>query len=167
MIKTIFTFLCTLLSAFLYNQSLSLILPEPDRKKLDSIVMSMVRKNETDDNIRVVIANFKLKYGHHQSDDWDYISSSVSANKYYIKRLIHNSNISDFWVKIISKSNEYSIEHWKIYCNSNELVIFSATDYSAQGFVKVSEEYTETPKPIIPDSIADSIRENVCEKPIK
>lgn len=166
MMKTIFTSLFILLSTFSYTQSLKLILPEPDRKKLDSIVIKMVQNNETDDNIRTVVANFKLKYGHHQSDDWDYISSSVSDTKYFIKKLIHNSNTSDFWVKIISKSNEYSIEHWKIYCNSNELAIFSATDYTAKGLVKVSEEYKGIHKPIIPDSIADSVRENVCEKPI-
>ncbi|MGE8433482.1 hypothetical protein [Chryseobacterium joostei] len=165
--KIIFTSFCVFLSTFSYSQTLKLILQEPDRKKLDSIVICMLQKNETEDNIRAVVANFKLQHGHHQSDDWEYISSSVSAKKYYIKKLIHNSNTSDFWVKIISKSKEYSIEHWKIYCNSNQLVIFSATDYTAKGLVKVSEEYAGILKPIIPDSIANSVRENVCEKPIK
>lgn len=147
--KTIFTSFCILLSTFSYSQSLKLTLREPDRKKLDSIVIKMLQNRETEDNIRAVVANFKLQHGHLPSDDWEYISSSVSATKYYIKKLIHTSNTSDFWVKIISKSNEYSIEHWKIYCNTNQLAISSATDYTAKGLVKVSEEYVGILKPIM------------------
>lgn len=45
----------------------------------------MLQNRETEDNIRVVVANFKLQHGHLPSDDWEYISSSFSATKYHIK----------------------------------------------------------------------------------
>lgn len=165
--KIFFTCVPILLSILCTGQTLKLVLREPERKKLDSIVIKMLANNQSDHNIRAVVNNFKLQHGHLQSDNWEYISSSVDETKYYIKRLIHNSYTSDFWIKSISKSNEFSIEHWKIYCNSNELAILSATDYTAKGIPKLSEEYGGILKTIIPDSIADVIREDVCEKPIK
>ncbi len=116
------------------------------------------------------------------ANGWTYLGESVTKIKYYVKDIESNDSYSKnyvCWVKTfnapksykdkkgnwITKQSDYSIERWKIYCNSKKYALLSYVNYNSKGQVTSSGKLSGEIDEVILETMSEAVLNFVCSKP--
>ena len=98
--------------------------------------------------------------------EWQYVAGNSGANYYYDpKSFSRSKDIAKTWIKVIP--NEDIVVRktlWEISCSHRNIRTLSSVTYGVEGKVIAGFSQPTDWEPIVPESIGDAFREELCKK---